>query len=282
LTAKSRLIGVAAVLLLWCGCDSGSAEPGWGDDVVAGDTLFHEGFETGDLSRWDDGVDPARHRVVGGPGRARSGAYALEITYPAGRDGGWLTRFLPTGHDSLYVSLYVRFDPEWTGSTKLVALYGSRRGDRWSAFGRAGDCPDGTDFFATMLVTEAGTGEPGRTRFYTYYPEMRREPDGRTCWGRFGDGTERYLPGGVLTRGEWHRLEFWVRLNAPGARDAVQEYWIDGEPAGSWSGIALRTSPELELNAVQLTASAEPAAAPRRLYVDDVVVTTSRPVRRAP
>lgn len=272
--ARKRCYGVAFLLLLWCGCDSGGAEPVGRGRWGGGDTLFLEGFESGGLSVWDDGVDPERHRVVSGPGRVRTGAYALEITYPAGADGGWLTRFLPPGHDSLHVSLYVRFEPGWLGSTKLVALYGSPRDDPWSAFGRAGNCPTGTDFFATMVVTESGTGDPGRARFYTYYPGMRREPDGRTCWGRFGDDNAQYYPGGHLRPGEWHHIEFRVRLNAPGVRDGVQEYRVDGELVGIWSGLSLRTTSALQLNALQLTASAAGVGVPRRLYIDDIVVTT--------
>jgi len=32
-----------------------------------------------------------------------------------------------------------------------------------------------------MVIAEA-SGNPGPTRFYTYYPAMAREPDGVTCW----------------------------------------------------------------------------------------------------
>src|SRR6267143_3309707 len=143
---------------------------GRGGEAARVDTVLAEDFESGNLGAWQDGVDPARHRIVTDPSGAQSGTHYLDVTYPAGRDGGWLTRFFLPGYDSLYVSMWVRFPTPWQGSTKLLALYGSRSDNQWSGFGQAGKCPSGTDFFATMLVTE----QTGPTRFYTYYPAMAR------------------------------------------------------------------------------------------------------------
>ncbi len=243
------------------------------------DTVFAEDFESGTLAAWQDGVDPARQRVVTAPGLAESGRHYLEVTYPAGSDGGWLTRFFMPGYDSVYVSYYVRFPPTWRGGTKLVALYGSRIDNRWSAFGKAGICPNGTDFFAAMLVTEQG-GDPGPAKFYTYYPAMTREPDGVTCWGRYGDGTERYASPLTLTPGVWHHVEFWVKLNTPGQNNGIQTFWLDGV-VRSWSGLSFRSSPMLCLNAVQLTFNRGMSGGPttEQLDVDDIIVTTALPRR---
>jgi hypothetical protein len=244
------------------------------------DTLFAEDFESGGLAAWQDGFDPKRQRVVQDSAFAQSGRHYLEVTYRAGGDGGWLTHFLTRAEDSVYVSYYVRFPATWQGGTKLVALYGSRTDDRWSALGKAGTCPSGRDFFAAMLVTEP-TGNPGPTRFYTYYPAMVREPDGVTCWGRYGDGTDVYLPPLTLTRGVWHRVEFWVKLNTPGRDDGSQAFWLDGVERGSWSGFGFRSSNSLRLNAVQLTFNRGISGGPttQQFYVDNVVVTTGRPGR---
>src|SRR5258706_3347512 len=80
---------------------------------ATGDQVFSEDFESGSLKAWQDGVDPARHRIGADPALAQSGDRYLAVTYPAGRDGGWLTRFLPPGYDTLYVSYDVRFPPKW-------------------------------------------------------------------------------------------------------------------------------------------------------------------------
>ena len=265
----------AVVLALVVGCGSGNAESA---QRTASDTVFVEDFESGSLGAWQDGVDPAHQRIVDDSGGAQSGRHYLTVTYPTGAEGGWLTRFFLPGYDSLYVSLWVRFPPTWSGDTKLIALYGSRSDNQWSAFGQAGKCPTGSDFFATMLVSD-WTARPaaGMTRFYAYYPAMAREPDGLTCWGRFGDGTETYTTP-PMTRGVWHQLEFWVKLNSPGNRDGTQMFWVDGAPGGTWSALSLRGSPILRLNAVQLTFSRPFSAATpaQQLQVDHLVVTTRK------
>jgi hypothetical protein len=240
------------------------------------DTVFAEDFESGTLAAWQDGVDPTRHRVVTDPSGAQSGSHYLAVTYPAGADGGWLTRWFMPGYDSLYVSFYVRYPTTWLGGTKLLAFYGSRTDNQWSAMGQAGHCPTGTDFFAAMVVTEQ-TGNPGPTRFYTYYPAMAREPDGVTCWGRFGNGTETYVPPLAMSAGVWHHVEFWVKLNTPGQADASQTFWIDGVQRGQWGGFSFRTSTILQLNSVQLTFSNGGAPQTQQLYIDNLVVTRTRP-----
>jgi Polysaccharide lyase 14 len=249
-----------------------------------GESIFSDDFESGTLEAWQDGVDPARHRIVT-DSTAQSGGSYLVATYPAGRDGGWLTRFFMPGYDSLYVSYYVRFPADWQGGTKLVGLYGSRIDDQWSGMGKAGICPSGTDFFSAMLITEA-TGNPGPPRFYTYYPAMAREPDGKTCWGRYGNGTGSehsspalYASSPTLGDGMWHHIEFWVQLNTPARADGRQVFWIDGTQRASWSDLSFRSSTVLRLNAVQLSfnSGADGVARTQELSVDNLVVRTAPP-----
>ena len=264
-------ITVVASASQGCGARGDAAASGQG-------LLFVEDFESGTLAGWPDGVDPSRQRVMTGREFAQSGSHYLEVTYPAGRDGGWLTRFFMPGYDSLYVSYYVRFPADWRGGTKLVGFLGARTDNQWSASGKAGVCPDGTDFFITMLVTEP-TGNPGPTRFYTYYPDMKREPDGVTCWGGYGDGTEKYVEPLVLSPGTWHHIEFMVTLNEPSRSNGTQQFWIDSVLRGTWSGIEFRSSPALRLNAVQLTFNRGIAGGPtaQKLWVDNLIVAKARP-----
>ena len=281
--ATRPLISVALVVGAMAACgqrSTGPTEPG-ALAAAANDVVFADDFESGTLSAWQDGVDPSRQRVVTDPKGAKSGSRYLAVTYPAGRDGGWLTRFLMPGYQSMDVSYDVRFPAGWQGATKLVALYGSRIDNQWSGFGKSGVCPNGTDFFAAMLVTESGN--PGAVRFYTYYPAMAREPDGVTCFGRYGDGTGSehtvladYTSSTALSPDAWHHVELSVRLNTPGRSDGTQMFWIDGVQQAIWSGLSFRTSEVLRLNAVQLTFnSANGAARTEELDVDNVVVRAS-------
>lgn len=241
------------------------------------DTIFYDGFESGTFSKWQDGYNAQLHRIVTDASNAFAGSRYLEATYPAGQDGGWLTSWFMPGYDSAFVRLYVKFESTWSGSTKIFGLYGSRTDNQWSAFGQAGKCPTGSDFFATMVVTDESGGGTGIThplRFYTYYPAMSREPDGVTCWGRYGNGSEHYYTPLEMTTGAWHKLEFWVKLNAIGQSDAVQRIWLDGQLKGEWAGIQIRTSSILKLNSIQLSFS-QPSGAPKteHMYIDEVLVT---------
>ena len=273
---------IAALVAFACGGNaaapsvSPSAMPGGG---AGGQRIFADDFESGSLDAWQDGVDPARHRVVTDPAGAQSGSRYLAVTFPRGRDGGWLTRFFMPGGDTAYVSYYVRFPSGWQGSPKLIGVYGSRADDQWSAFGKAGLCPNGNDFFAALAVTDnSGSGNPGPLRFYSYYPTMRREPDGVTCWGRYGDGSETYTPPLTLSQNAWHRIELAVQLNTPGQPDGRQTLWIDDIQRGSWSGIAFRQTSALRLNAVQVTFSFTGGAPQtQELHVDNVAVFAARP-----
>jgi hypothetical protein len=264
---------IGLCLLVGAGCRARDAT----SSAARADTVFADDFETGSLGVWQDGVDTSRQHIVTDSAFAESGRRYLAVTYVAGGDGGWLTRFFMPGYDSLYVSYYVRFPATWQGGTKLVALYGSRTNDQWSGLGKAGKCPNGSDFFASMLITEAG-GNPGPTRFYTYYPAMAREPDGVTCWGRYGDGTETYTAPLTLTPDVWHHLEFWVRLNTPGQDNAGERFWIDGVERGRWAGFRIRESAILRLNAIQLTFNRGISGGPiaQQMYVDDLIVMTAR------
>jgi len=270
--ATLTLAGIVGALPVACTRAPGGA-------ALGRDTVFAEDFESGTLGAWQDGVDPRRQRVVTDSAGAKTGRRYLEVTYPAGGDGGWLTRWFMPGYDSLYVSYYVRFPATWRGDTKLVALYGSRTDDQWSGLGRAGKCPNGTDFFATMLVAEAG-GNPGPARFYSYYPAMAREPDGVTCWGRYGDGTETYTSPLTFTPDAWHHVEFWVRLNTPGQDNAAERFWIDGVERGRWAGFRIRASAILRLNSIQLSFNrgASGDSLVQKMYVDDLQVMTEHPV----
>ncbi len=241
---------------------------------AAAQPVFSEDFESGTLAAWHDGTDPARQRVVRDPASAQSGSHYLAVTYPRGADGGWLTRFLPARFDSLTVSFHVRFPTDWEGGTKLVGFYGLPAGDQWAAFGKAGVCPSGADYFAAMLVT-VPSGNPGPVRFYTYFPAMARELDGKTCWGRYGDGSETdATPAPALERGRWHHVEFGVTLNAPGRTDAYQIFSVNGGPQATWRGFSLGDTAALKLTAIQLSFSVTGGVArDRELHVDNLLVT---------
>jgi hypothetical protein len=107
---------------------------------------------------------------------------------------------------------------------------------------------------------------------------MAREPDGVTCWGRFGDASTSYAPPLTMSPDEWHRVELFVQLNTPGLADGRQQFWLDGVERGRWPALILRDRPILRLNAVQLTFSVSGGVAhTQEMDVDDLVVRTAPP-----
>ncbi len=244
---------------------------------TAVDTVFADGFESGTLALWDEVGRSANQAVV--TTRSHFGTRSLQVTFPIGSDGGWTTKFFMPGYDSLYVSYWVYFQAGWQSGTKLLALYGSRTDDQYSATGKAGVCPNGTDFFSLDVVEERN-GNPGPTHFYSYYPGMAQSPPGSgTCYGVDGSAVGAlYTPPLEITEGTWHHVEYWVVLNTPGQSNLHQRFCLDGVLRGTWSGISARSSNILMLNAVTLSHSiATGSPQTQQMWADDVLVTRQRP-----
>lgn len=244
------------------------------------DTIFNEGFESGTLSAWQDGVNTSVQRII--TTNPRSGARALEVNVPAGSDGTWLTRFFMPGYDSIYVRFYVRYSDSWRGGSKLLALRGSPTNNQWGAFGKAGVCPNGTDFFSATVVTDGGLGPtPGPVRLYDYFLGM--QSSGGYCWGNYGEGQGAVYnePQGTTSlapQTSWHLVETFVRLNRVGHTDSRHIVWVDGVKRGEWSGMTFRTTTNLKLNSAMLSISLVPTQPQaQQIYFDDVLVLTGRP-----
>jgi uncharacterized protein YjdB len=244
--------------------------------AASSSTIFTEGFESGTLAAWQDGVNTAKQQVLNNASLAHSGTHLLQMTYPAGQSGGWLTRFFMPGYDSLYASYWIRFGPNWTGPTTLLTLRGSRTDDQWSAFGKSTSCPTGSDFFATTI--NAGTStNPLDLTFLTWYPGMPTASGGVTCNGvGQGMGVTTYAQSRRLTIGVWHRLEFWVKLNTVGQSNGQELTWLDGQLVGQWTGLTLRTDNALKLNSLMLD-GATASTTTRILYIDDITIAQTAP-----
>jgi hypothetical protein len=247
-------------------------------EVVCSDpaVIFCDDFESGNLSLWQDGFDPSLHRITSAPSNVYRGHGALEATYPAGSDGGWLTRWFMPGYTDVYARLYVKFESGWRcgqNCTKIMALYGNRIDNRWSGFGKAGIRPTGTDFFISMLVTLNWyrPPDPGEVIFYAYFPEMARAPDGM-FWGNFFYQNDPREP---LQTARWYCLELELKANAPGLRDGLQRMWIDDVFKGEVPNMRWRDTTDVRINAFQLTFSGS-VPSTEHVWIDNVVVGTKR------
>ena len=244
--------------------------------AVTIDTVWAEGFESGSFAPWGDRGEPQNHAIITDAARAQSGSRFLEITYPANADGGWLTRFFMPGYDTIYVSYWMKLEPGWVGGSKMILLWGSRTDNQWSAAGTSGVCPNGTDFFK-LVVTIDSAAPPGPVAFYTSWPAMPRESDGVTCFGRNSSTGTTYTQPRSISVGTWHHVEFVAALNTPGQSNFVQKFWIDGTLRGEWTGLSVRTSTILRLNAFTLSNSSAGVSALRRQLVDNILIARQRP-----
>jgi hypothetical protein len=248
--------------------------------VTRVDTVFASGFES--LTAWDDRGEQARQRVVTMTGPRGASSSVLEVTFPAGADGGWLTKFFMPGFDSLYVQYWARFPASWRSGTKLISFYGARTDNQWSAAGKAGTCPVGNDFFVATVVQDRG-GDPGPLRFYTYNVGMPREASPpnppNTCYGDYGIGRATYTPAAfTFPKDRWVKVAYWVRLNTPGQGNGEQRLWVDDTLRAVWQNVTFRTDAILRLNAVTISNSISGGAPQTQLmWVDDLMVSRQRP-----
>lgn len=269
-TVRTFLL-LACLLVLHAGPGAEAEEP----VCAQASSILCDDFESGNLSLWQDGFDQALHRINTQSVNVYGGQKSLEVTYPAGADGGWLTRWFMPGFDHAFARLYVKFEPGWRcgqNCTKLLGFYGNRLDDQWSGFGKAGIKPTGTDFFFASLVTLNWTySDPGEIIFYSYFPEMQQAPDGM-YWGNFFYQTNPRIG---LQATQWYCLELEVQANTPGQHDGFQKMWIDGVFKGQVLNMRWRDTTDLRINAFQLTF---PGIVPitEHLWIDNVVVSTQQ------
>lgn len=253
---------------------------------AAVDTLFQDGFESGNLTAWDDKLETqaGNYSVLQDPSLAFAGSRVLRVRFPQGVNGGAgaLTKFAQPGA-RIYARIRLRLAPSWSGGVKFMLVRGSPT--QWGSFGVSGVCPNGSDFVLANAIAHI-TGNPGPLRLYTYFPGM--VPSGSVCWGNHGIASEDPSPGPtplasyldlnrVLTVNAWHTLELEAQLNAIGASDGWQRLWADGTLVAEWTGMRWRTSAQVVWQGFTLDNSSSPKSPGTELYVDDVLVTNARP-----
>jgi hypothetical protein len=190
-------------------------------------------------------------------------------------DDGELNKWFMPGYTDVHVQFDVMFAAGFQNlrsdgyGMHFFAVLGNRTDNRWSAHGKAGIRPDGTDFFVTVLDPVQFRGDPTLRPFffYTNYPEM-------TCGGScYGNGFVQAPPATELTAGQWHRIEIRVRANTPGEHDGLQELWIDGVKKIDSQGMRWRDTEEVRVNEIAVWNYMPGAQPGQYLWIDNVVVT---------
>ena len=78
--------------------------------------------------------------------------------------------------------------------------------------------------------------------------------------------------------GRWYEIGVHLRLNTPGRADGVAEVFIDGQRKAGYTDVNFRDRyTRVGLNHLMITPLQERAvSAPRSLFYDDVVLSTTR------
>lgn len=209
---------------MYCGDQGIESDP----DVVFVEK-FDEGSITAASARWDPNPDnPQAMSIVNGmapPGSKAGVSSRWHYESTAAFTVGFVKTLTP-GFEQLWFRYYVNIaaagDPIW----HFFRMGGG------SPFGGANVKPDGTDRFETAV-------EPNYTRqkwdFYTYWVDMRADSAGNFYGNNFlGEdfNTCKDLAPPVAT-GQWVEVEMMVKVNAVGAEDGEQAFWIDGQPVTS-------------------------------------------------
>ncbi len=217
--------------------------------------IFADNFESGDLGqRWDEKENPKAHALsLVSPESDLCGDRCMKVEARLSDNHGdgptkWFEPASP-----VFVRFYVKFDNGCDYVHHFVTLRankGLHGGDKWTGFGGAGLKPEGDERFSTALEPWGNWARwpaPGKWNFYSYWPEMRKSPDGMYWGNSFQPDGEDNIP-----KNQWICAEFMLKENTPNQPDGEQAFWIDGRLLGHWKGINWRKSASLHANALTM------------------------------
>ncbi len=216
--------------------------------------LFTDNFESGDLGKWDQKRGP----ITATREQPHAGGWCAHLPMERGKNHGSdaIKWFMPGG-DRIYARVYVKFSADYQYCHHFLWLGANQRTNKWSAFGKAGQKPDGT-YYSTGMEPWFAWGKnppPGELNLYAYFLDMKPDPKMAKYWGNefFPPGPNagsaaspaRFVP----ALNEWHCWEFMIQANsAPERADGKQAMWYDGKLAGEFTGIRWRQDLDLKVN----------------------------------
>jgi hypothetical protein len=260
------------------------------------DVILADGFESYTspsqlLGKWNEAAGALR--IATEPGNYVGGHKSLEMNLPIGTGayGDGLTKKISPKEPVLFVRAYTKFDPGFSlsGSTHNGILLSGR-------YPGPGNPPprDGSGFFLFTVQnfkdsnTRTGTMQPGYTFVYSYWPFQLSNygdwwyPDGWVIysWGLWVTQPGNYpnwmpIPNWQPIRGVWYCYEFMVKVNTLGRRDGEVAYWINGQLAGRFPDLFIRSVSDLQIDTVKLTLYGQLNGRVNEKWYDNVVIARS-------
>ncbi len=249
-----------------------------------GKILLNDGFESPEsLKNYFEirGLKEGRARLTEDPKLAHSGRGAIELTAVArnGRESGagatgWLGA---EGFDRVSLRCYIRFAADYDQGNLnhvgggLAAVAGS---NRWEGMGSAGIRPRGDDRFTCRFEPWRDWGRlspPGYMFLYTYWMDMRRDPDGHYWGNMLGPEPADRI---VLQRGRWYCLEHMIQANDPGQANGELAAWIDGKLYIHYTGMRWRSDAKVKIKRFGIDLYVHRAERDNTVWYDDLILST--------
>jgi len=112
---------------------------------------------------------------------------------------------------------------------------------------------------------------PGYMFLYTYWMDMKRDPDGNFWGSMLGpDEKERVVP----RRDEWHCLEHMIQVNDVGKANGELAAWIDGNLYIHYTGIRWRTGDAVKLKRFDIGVYVHQGRKDNTVWYDDMALST--------
>jgi hypothetical protein len=222
----------------------------------AGDTVvFQDDFESGNLSKWDEA--PGRYSVDST--EASSGQYSVRGVISPTLSSGELNKWFMPGYDEIYVRFDMRYDDAFLNGPggaglHLTSIMANQSTNKWSASGKAGIRPSGTDFFLSDPLPETANQTQNQSslpmELYSQWPEMwcpsNYDPTANpNC---YGNPITQNAPKVDTNDGQWHTYVVRIKANTVGQHDGLQEMWIDGKKVVQQSNLRWRDTTDLKIN----------------------------------
>jgi hypothetical protein len=247
---------------------------------VQAEIIFADDFETGELTaNWSQvNIDtPAHGGFETNPEHVFSGSRSLRLTAVA-NDGkssrAQVMRWFMPGYNRLYYRWYAKFAPDFDQGNHMhwTMIGGNNINDKYSAFGKAGIVPNGTDFFTSMLDPWTDWKKypaPGAICFASSWPEMKTKSN-KVNYSNHILPEVPFVP----ERGRWYCFEVMIGLNEPGKSDGEQAFWIDGKKLLHMKDIRWRDSDILKLNFMWFAVYIHKAVQDNTCWYDNLVIST--------
>jgi len=228
LSLKITAYLIISILVLPFFAYGGLAEKYPGDVGIESDpnVVFVENFEEGSLagvlSRWESVQKSDIMSLVTDTPPLSSGSHSILLAHVEGEDSGYLYRRLLPGYDQLYLRFYVKFGTDCHSIHHFVHMGGYNPSTSWPQ-GGAGSRPVGNERFTTGVEP---MGSTWRWDFYSYWMEMRGNPNPGTYWGNDFINDDNL----TAVKGEWVCVELMMKMNYPTTeRNGEQAIWINGQ-----------------------------------------------------